>query len=221
MLNGGIETSAVTELFGGFGSAKSNLAHLLAVTTIKKYPDEHVVYIDCESTFRSERIKQFCKGQDVDEELALTHIKIAPVYNSDHQALMVEKVEDLISKDGVKVKLLIVDGVMSHLRSEFCGRGTLSERQQRLNKHLHVLSRLAHIHNIAVVITNQVMADPAQFFGDPTKAIGGNIMGHNSDFRIYLRKGAKGSRVAKLVNAPNLPDGECSFIITDDGFETL
>lgn len=98
-----------------------------------------------------------------------------------------------------------------------CGRGTLADRQQKLNKHMHVLMKLADVQNLCVYVTNQVMAKPDTFFGDPTAAIGGNIVGHNSQTRVYLRRGKKGTRVAKLVDSPHLPDGECCFNITDMG----
>ena len=61
------------------------------------------------------------------------------------------------------------------------------------------------------------MAKPDTFFGDPTVAIGGNIVAHASTVRLYLRRGKKGSRVAKLVDSPCLPDGECMFFITNKG----
>ena len=132
--------------------------------------------------------------------------------------LLAEKVKDLI-KNGEKVRLVIVDSLTAHFRAEFVGRGTLAERQQKLNKHMHVLSSLADLHNLAVYVTNQVMTKPDQFFGDPTEAIGGHIVGHNSAFRIYLRKGKKGSRVAKLVDSPNLPDGETIFYVVQEGLK--
>ena len=131
--------------------------------------------------------------------------------------LLAEKVEDLILKEKLPIKLVIVDSLMAHFRSEFIGRGTLADRQQKLNKHMHSLLKLTHTHNLAVYITNQVMSKPDTFFGDPTVAIGGNIVAHASTVRVYLRRGKKGSRVAKLVDSPCLPDGECMFYITDSG----
>ena len=128
------------------------------------------------------------------------------------------KVEELI-KGGLNVKLVIVDSLTAHFRAEFVGRGTLADRQQKLNKHMHILAKLADMYNLTVYVTNQVMAKPDTFFGDPTEAIGGNIVGHNSTFRIYLRKGKKGSRVAKLVDAPNIADGECAFFVKEDRLE--
>ena len=135
--------------------------------------------------------------------------------------LLAEKIEDLIKKQGLNVKLVVIDSLTAHFRAEFIGRGTLADRQQRLNKHMHVLSKLADTCNLCVYVTNQVMARPDVFFGDPTEAIGGHIVAHNSQTRLYLRKGKKGSRVDKLVDSPHLPDGECSFMVTETGLKDL
>jgi len=222
LIGGGLESGSITECYGAYGSGKTALAHQLAFSA--QLPREEggaggaVVWIDTEGTFRPERIKQIAENNKVDPEQFLSNIKVVRAFNSDHQMLLAEKVEELI-KDKIPVKLVIVDSLMSHFRSEFIGRGTLADRQQKLNKHMHTLLKLAHTYNVAVYVTNQVMAKPDVFFGDPTEAIGGHIVAHASTTRLYLRRGKKGSRVAKLVDSPNLPDGECMFYITDSGIK--
>lgn len=218
MMDGGFETGSITECFGQYGSGKTQLGLKLSVTAQKEYEDSTVVYIDTENTFRPERIVDFAKGEGMEPDEVLQNIKVARAYNSDHQMLLTEKVEEII-KDGNDVKLVVVDSLTAHFRAEFVGRGTLARRQQKLNKHMHKLALIADKHNLCVYVTNQVMAKPDQFFGDPTEAIGGNIVGHNSTYRIYLRRGRKGTRVAKLIDSPNLPDDECVFMITGDGIE--
>lgn len=218
IMGGGFETGAITELFGEFGSGKTQVGHQLAVNV--QVPDKDgnikkVIYIDTENTFRPERIMQMAEKIGIDSNQALKNIKIARAYNSDHQMLLAEKTEDLL-KSG-EYKLLIVDSLTAHFRAEFIGRGTLSERQQKLNKHMHTLLKVADMYNVCVVVTNQVMAKPNVMFGDPTQAIGGHVVGHSSTFRIYLRKGKKGSRVAKLVDSPNLPEHECMFFVNAGG----
>ncbi len=219
ILGGGVETGAITECYGQYGSGKTQIGHQLAVNVQSYGEDACVVYIDTENTFRPERIKQFSEGAGLDIDKVLKNIFVARAYNSDHQMLLIDKVEELITKKGKNVKLVVVDSLTAHFRAEFVGRGTLADRQQKLNKHMHALARIADLHNVAVYVTNQVMAKPDQFFGDPTEAIGGHIVGHNSTFRIYLRKGKKGSRVAKLVDAPALPDAECTFWVKEDGIK--
>jgi DNA repair protein RadA len=221
LMGGGFETGAITECFGEFGSGKTQIGHILSVNCQVEDPDNVAVYIDTENTFRPERIIQLAQGVGLDSEQVLKNIKVARAYNSDHQMLLAEKVEDLITKENLKVKVLIVDSLTAHFRAEFIGRGTLSERQQKLNKHMHQLLKIADSYNIVVYVTNQVMSKPDMFFGDPTQAIGGHVVAHASTFRIYLRKGKKGSRVAKLIDAPNLADGECSFIVETEGIKDL
>ncbi|MBT4174072.1 DNA repair and recombination protein RadA [archaeon] len=201
------------------------LAHQLAVNGLdideNGDPQKCSVWIDTENTFRPERIKEICENSDLDHMKILKNIKVVRAFNSDHQMMCAEKVEDLIVKDGFEINIVIVDSLMAHFRSEFIGRGTLSDRQQKLNKHMHVLMKIADVHNLCVYITNQVMSKPDVFFGDPTAAIGGNIVGHNSATRLYLRRGKKGTRVGKLVDSPHLPDGECCFIICDKGIRDV
>ncbi len=224
LLGGGFETGAITECFGQYGSGKSQIAHALAVRA--QLPPEkggiggQVVFIDTESTFRPERITQISEGLKLNPEEVLKNIKVAKAFNSDHQVLLAEKVEDLI-KNGNNIRLIIVDSLMARFRSEFIGRGTLADRQQKINKHMHTLMRIADRYNVAVYVTNQVMARPDTFFGDPTEAVGGNIVAHNSTYRVYLRRGKKGSRVAKMVDSPCLPEGEAIFTLTEKGIKDV
>ena len=225
VLGGGVETGGITECYGEFGSGKSSLAHQLAVTV--QLPKEKggcegaCVWIDTESTFRPERIKQIAEANGLDTQGVLKNIKVARAFNSDHQMLLVEKVEELIKGDGVPVKLVIVDSLMAHFRADFTGRGTLADRQQKVNKHMHALLKLADTYNLCVYVTNQVMSKPDMFFGDPTTAIGGHIVAHNSTVRCYLRKGKKGTRVAKVVDAPHLPESEAIFQVTEGGIRDV
>ncbi len=224
LFGGGVESCALTECYGAFGSGKSALAHQLAVNV--QLPREkggaggQVAWIDTEITFRPERIKQIAEAQGLDPNEVLKNIKVVRAFNSDHQMIMISKVEELI-KEGTPIKLVIVDSLMSHFRSEFLGRGQLSDRQQKINKHVHDLLKLAEMYNIAIYLTNQVMSKPDTFFGDPTEAVGGNIVAHGTTYRVYLRKGKKGSRVARMIDAPHLPDAECCFMIKEQGIRDL
>ncbi|MBI4450691.1 DNA repair and recombination protein RadA [Candidatus Woesearchaeota archaeon] len=221
LMGGGFETGAISEAYGQYGSGKSQIAHTLAVRC--QLPLEQggaggsCVFIDTENTFRPERIVQISQALGLDPTEVLKSIRVARAYNSDHQMLLAEKIEDLIKKQGINVKLVVVDSLTAHFRAEFVGRGTLADRQQKINKHMHVLSKLADLHNVAIYVSNQVMAKPDTFFGDPTEAIGGHIVAHNSTYRVYLRRGKKGTRVAKMVDAPNIPESEAAFMVHEGG----
>jgi DNA repair protein RadA len=216
----GVETKSITEAYGAYGSGKTQLGLQLAVNV--QLPIERggangkSVWIDTEGTFRPERIKQIAKAIGADESKVLKNIFVARAFNSDHQILLLDRITEMI-KDGEPIRLLIVDSLTAHFRAEFSGRGMLADRQQKLNKYLHNLMKLAEQANIAIYVTNQVMANPAMMFGDPTTAVGGNIVGHASTYRIYLRRGKSGSRVAKMIDSPNLPDNETIFFLTENG----
>ncbi len=220
LLGGGVETSAITEVYGMFGSGKTQIAHQLAVNVQKPVEEGGLeggaIYIDTENTFRPERIQQMAEGAGMDPEEALGRIMVARAYNSDHQMLLAEKASEMIKDNNIK--LVIVDSLTAHFRAEYTGRGTLATRQQKLNRHMHTLQRkISDMYNVSVFVTNQVMARPDILFGDPTAPIGGHIVGHHSTFRIYLKKGKATKRVAKLIDSPNMPDGECIFEVTTAG----
>ena len=224
MLGGGIETGAITEVYGAYGSGKTSIAHQLTVNVQlpkdKGGAEGMAVWIDSEGTIRPEYIAKLAEVQGLDSKEALKNFRGVRSFNSDHQVLLAEKVEELI-KEGLPIKLVIIDSLMGHFRSDFSGRGQLADRQQKLNKHLHTLMRLATQYNIAMYVTNQVMAKPDTFFGDPTEAIGGHVLHHASTYRVYLRRGKKGTRVAKLVDAPAMPESEAIFQVTEKGIEDV
>jgi DNA repair protein RadA len=119
-----------------------------------------------------------------------------------------------------KAKLVIIDSIISLHRAEFAGRGTLADRQQRLNGMLHKILRLAEIYNVAVVLTNQVQSSPDTFFGDPTKAAGGNVLGHASTYRIYLKKSGE-NRIARMIDSPYHPYSDARFTINEKGTDDI
>jgi len=219
LLGGGVETRAVTEAFGEFGSGKSQIGHQLCIN-VQLPPEEgglgaKAVFIDTENTFRPERVLQMATGAGIDPNEALKNILVARSYNTDQQLLIAEKAEDIIEREGVR--LLVIDSLTSHFRAEYTGRGTLAERQQKLARHLLTLHRIADLKDVAIFATNQVQARPDMFFGDPTRPIGGHILGHSATTRIYLRKSKGGRRIARIVDSPNLPEGESVFMITEGG----
>jgi DNA repair protein RadA len=220
LLGGGVETQAITELYGKFGSGKTQLGHQLSIMVQQPVKDGGLdgsaIYIDTENTFRPERIQQMASAMELDTNEVLKNIHVARAYNSDHQMLLAEKASELAKEYGAR--LLVVDSLTAHFRAEYTGRGTLADRQQKLNRFMHLLQRkLADPFNMAVVVTNQVMARPDVMFGDATMAVGGHIVGHTSTFRIYLRKGKGDARIARMIDSPNLPEAECVFEVTGDG----
>lgn len=222
LLLGGIETQALTEFYGEFGSGKSQVCHTLCVTA--KQPVEagglnsSVIYIDTEGTFRPERVEQIARSRGFEPTEILKSIAVCKVYNSSHLELIVKDLGKYI--DDFKAKLVVIDSIISLHRAEFSGRGTLADRQQRLNGMLHKLIRLAEIYNIAIVITNQVQSSPDTFFGDPTKATGGNVLGHASTYRIYLRKSGE-NRIAKMMDSPYHPYSDTRFTVTEKGADDI
>ncbi|MFC6752912.1 DNA repair and recombination protein RadA [Halorubrum tibetense] len=250
LLGGGIETQSITEVYGEFGSGKSQVTHQMAVNVQLSKENGGLeggcIFVDSEDTFRPERIDDMVRGLD-DEILAdemerreiegtpsdeeameelvaafLDQIHVAKAFNSNHQILLAEKAKELAGEHEESewpIRIVCVDSLTAHFRAEYVGRGELADRQQKLNKHLHDLMRIGDLFNTAILVTNQVASNPDSYFGDPTQAIGGNILGHASTFRMYLRKSKGNKRIVRLVDAPNLADGEAVMRVEGAGLK--
>ncbi len=224
LLGGGLETQTITEFYGEYGSGKSQIAHQACVNV--QLPPEKgglgggALYIDTENTFRPERIVQMAKFRGLDPQKAVKNIIWAEAYTSDHQMFLLENADKVIKENNIR--LIVVDSLTAHFRSEYIGRENLALRQQKLNQHMHKLIRLARGFNAVALVTNQVMASPEAFFSETIRPIGGHIVAHTSHTRVFLRKSAKGFvRIARLVSSPYLPEGECLFKITENGIEDV
>ena len=227
----GIRAADTYEFFGAFRSGKSQICHQLCVTV--QLPKElgglgkKAIYIDSEGTFSPSRISQMAhrikeeKGWDKSVDDILGDILVARAKNTDMQQQIAIKLLDILGSTEKDIYgILVVDSVSSHFRAEYAGRGTLAERQQTLNHHLSILNRIADTYGLAIVITNQVQSNPAQFFGDPTVAVGGNIMGHWATTRCYLRKSKGEKRVIRIFDSPMIGELEAVFEITENGVLT-
>ncbi len=222
LLGGGIETGSITELFGEFRTGKTQLCHTLSVTC--QLPQDQggaegrCLYIDSENTFRPERLKSIALRFGLDPDQALENVSFARAYNSEHQYKLLEQACAIMSQD--RYALLIVDSATALYRTDYTGRGELAARQQHMAQFLRLLQRIADEFGLAVLITNQVVAQVdggAMFAVDPKKPIGGNIIAHASQTRLSLRKGRGENRICKIYDSPTLPESECTFSISEGG----
>lgn len=195
LLAGGLETQTITEFYGEFGVGKSIMCHQLAMNV--QLPPERgglgggALYIDSEQTFRPEWIVRMAGTMGLDPAEAAKNIIYSEAMNSDHQMLILEKSDEIIQKNNIK--LIIVDSLTAHFRSEYLGREMLAERQQKINAHMHRLTRLSRAFNAVAVVTNQVMAKPDAFFASAVEAVGGHIVAHtclHPDTLVQLADGS-------------------------------
>ncbi|KYH42646.1 MAG: DNA repair and recombination protein RadA, partial [Candidatus Bathyarchaeota archaeon B63] len=202
---------------------KTQICLMLSVTAQLPFEkgglNGNVAFIDTEGTFMPERIYQIASARGLDPETVANGILVGRAYNSSHQCLLIDRLFTLVPENDIK--MVIIDSMISHFRGEYVGRESLADRQQKLNQYLHKLIRLSEAYNIAVVLTNQVQGNPTAFFGDPNRPAGGNVMAHACTHRVFLRKGSKGVRVARVIDSPYLPEVPVRFMITDKGIEDL
>ena len=206
----------ITEVFGASNSGKTQIGMQLAVNLNKMSEKYVTAYIDTENTFVASRVYQIAELKGLKQKKVLNSIKLVRTLDTSDLTHYVERVKDLIQANH-DVRLVIIDSLLAPFRSEFIGREVLAERQQKLAALLYTLKKYAQIYNFAVFFTNQVLTKPDQLFGDPTTATGGNVVSHYSHYRLYLRNGRKGTRIAKLTDSSNMPEGEAAFEISNRG----
>lgn len=219
---GGIETQAITEFYGEFGSGKSQICFTLCAMVSQPHNlgglEGQAIFIDTEGTFRPERIQQIAEARGLDPDVVIDNVQYVKIYNASHLQLTVRDIPKYITENNAK--LIIIDSIVSLHRAEFTGRGTLAERQQKLNTILHKLLRIAEIYNVAIVVTNQVITSPGNLFGDPLIPAGGNIIGHTSTYRIYLRKSGR-NRILRIIDSPSHPNSDARFTVNEKGADEV
>ncbi|KAE9001851.1 DNA repair protein RAD51 A [Phytophthora rubi] len=223
LLKGGIETGSITEMFGEFRTGKTQLCHQLCVTcqlpVDRGGGEGKALYIDTEGTFRPQRLQAIAERYGLDGDSVLDNVAFARAYNSEHQMQLLVQASAMMAES--RFALVIVDSATALFRTDYSGRGELAARQQELAKFLRALTRMADEFGVAVVITNQMTANPdsGMFAKDPLQPIGGNIMAHASCTRLRLKKGRGENRVMKVVDSPILPESEAIYSITEQGIQ--
>jgi DNA repair protein RAD51 len=222
LLQGGIETGSITELYGEFRTGKTQLCHTLCVTAQLPMDqgggEGRALYIDTEGCFRPEKLKAIAERFGMNAQDVLDNVAFARAMNSEHQMELLSAAAAMMAE--TRYAVMIVDSATALFRTDFTGRGELAERQQKLAQFMRALSTLATTYGVAVVITNQVTADPggaAMFVKDNNKPIGGNIIAHASTTRLKLRKGRGENRVMKVIDSPMIPESDAEFALTDGG----
>ncbi|KAG0580661.1 hypothetical protein KC19_4G190400 [Ceratodon purpureus] len=225
LLGGGVESMAITEVFGEFRTGKTQIAHTLCVSTQLPFSlgggNGKVAYIDTEGTFRPDRLAPIAERFGLDYNAVLDNIVYARAYTHEHQYNLITGLACRMAEE--PFRLVVVDSIMALFRVDFTGRGELADRQQKLAQMLSKLIKIAEEFNVAVFMTNHVIADPGggTFVADPKKPAGGHVIAHASTVRLMLRKGKAEQRICKVHDAPNLPDDEASFQITRGGIADI
>lgn len=218
-------TGSITELFGESRSGKSQICHTLCVTAQMSKEQGgacgKVLYIDTENTFRPDRLVKIAERFGLDPENVLDNVICARAFNSDHQVKLLQEAAATMAAD--TYSLVIVDSATALFRTDYTGRGELSARQMSLAQFMRKLQKLADEFGVAVVITNQVVAnvDGMATYGPSSKAIGGHIIAHASTTRLALKKTTGSGRTCKVFDSPCLPEADGKFQVTEEGIADI
>lgn len=219
LLHGGYRRGIITELHAQGGMGKTQSAITAAVMATRPLTEgglaTDVIYVDTEGSFTVTRLRQIAIARSFDPDEVQSHVHLLRCKNTSRQLLTMETIRAYNAKH--PVRLVIVDSVISLFRAEFIGRGTLQDRQSRLNRYLHDLSTFARNNDAVVLITNQMMANPEAMFASPYTAVGGLVLNHACQCRLYLRSAKQNKVIMRLEKSPYLPDGEAVACINQKG----
>ncbi len=223
ILGGGIPTGYITELYGKFGTGKSQIAMQLAVNTQKPVDEgglgKKSIYIDTEHSYLPSRLEEIAKHSGVDTDKVHENVFISQPIDSDHLSEVVKNAKSLCANEDIG--LIIVDSIIAPFRSDYTGRDELPERQNHMGSVITDLKQLIRTHDVAVVYTNQVMDNPdGNPYTQDVKPLGGNVLAHNSAFRIKLENRQSKGFAARLEDSPGLPPQTKRFRIDESGIST-
>lgn len=230
ILGGGYLTAVSYVLWGGGASGKTEAAITAIVSAFRPYgqgglkkegEDLDVLFIDTEGTFAQavSRLPKICERFGMDVDYVTEHIQVCKPTSSEQQAEMTKQELAHVQNGERDYKIVVVDSLIALFRQEFVGRGTLSDRQQKLNKHIKDLKDIIFLSDGVLIVTNQIQSNPAVMFGDPDKEAGGNIVGHNLDVHVKFKKTSekKAYRLVSITDASWLPQADARVWITELG----
>ena len=219
----GFETGCITEVFGEYGTGKTQLALQLSVWVQKPLSEGGLegkaLYIDTEGAYSASRVAEISKARGMDPQKVLGNIFYIKVSSVRELFAAVNKAELLVKEENIK--LIVIDSLMHLFRIEFQGRAMLAERQQKLNKLLSKLRKIAEEHDVVVLVTNHVIEKPQFSFLEREKAAGGHVLAHSPKLRLMIRKSFGNKRILRIVDSPYLPPAEIPFQITKAGLEDV
>lgn len=209
LLDGGVESAALTEFYGEAGAGKTNWCLQLARNVARD--GRKVVYIDTEGV-STDRLRQIA-GDDF--KRVHQNILFFEPYSLRDQEQMVEKVSRLAST--ADVGLIVLDSATLHYRLGL-GTGDDVQGRRQLALQLQSLVAVARKRNVPVVITSQVYTNVDR---EELEPVGGQLVRHIAKAVIRLEKLGPGRRRATVIKHRSIAESlTADFVITMRGLET-
>lgn len=219
-LCGGYEKGIITLFYGPAASGKSNFVTLATCHTSKK--DKKVIFIDTESSFSIDRVKQISGGLP---EMVLKNVLILRPNNFSEQKNAFIKLEK--ESKSKNIGLIVVDSMTMFYRLELAdarkkGIYEIQKVNSDLAKQMKLLYEIARKRDIPVLITSPVYSD---FLSEEdwlngkegkVNVVGGDILRYWSKCLIEL-KNKNGKKKAILRKHRSLPESEFNFLVVEEG----
>jgi len=204
LLEGGIESNTLTEIYGEAGSGKTNLC-LQASRECAVYGNK-VAYIDAEGV-SVERLGQMC--EDYDYKKILSNILFFNPSSFEEQEKMIN---NAIKIDGVGLIVVDTFNMFYRIKLENDEEGA----GRSLNRQITNLQLAARKNNLFVILSGQVYSTE----NDDVKPFAGRGVEHMIKTIIKLEKVGRGRRQATIIKHQSQPEGKkANFTIAANGLE--
>ena len=208
LLEGGVETSCVTLLYGEAGTGKTNLCLVLARNVALQ--GKKVVYLDTEGV-SLDRFKQIC-GADFD--MVLKSVLFFEANSFDEQEKAVDKAIRL-AEGNEEIDLIVVDSITMFYRLT-SRQEDQSERRTLTSQSIKLLG-VARNRDIPVVLTSQVFTDVEHH---TYESLGGKPLQHNAKTIIRLDRVGPGRRRAVIIKHRHIAEeASADFKLSGSGIE--
>lgn len=147
ILNGGIPSSAITDVYGANGTGKTQLLLKICIHSIKN--KGNVLFLDTTGGFRPERILEIQKHLNLEFNI-LDKITISRIRNTSEQINFHKNIEL------ENFSLIVIDNITDLFSYEYKTEESIFEKNSLFMRHLHDLSLIALTKKIPIVITNMI-----------------------------------------------------------------
>ncbi|MEE9535402.1 MAG: zonular occludens toxin domain-containing protein [Nitrosopumilaceae archaeon] len=148
LLDGGVKNGIITDIFGAYGTGKTQLAMQICINSLQK--GGHIFFQDTTGEFRPERMLEIIKTHNFDPKL-LDNVKVGRITNTSEQLQYLSKINE-----SDNFSLVIIDNVTDLFSFEYSKVTQELEKRNLFMKYMHDLSLIAIQKKIPIVVTNMI-----------------------------------------------------------------
>ncbi len=225
ILNSGFCLNKKYLIYGANSTGKTQICLNLCVQAYKYFITQKEItkkkdftftfFLDCENTFRPERINEIATASSLDYREVLKSIKVSKIMSSSALLLKLKEIENQLKIN--KKYLVIIDSINNFYRAEQGNKETsFYSLKTAYLKVLENIDTLLKNFNIILIATAQVFPNFIKNAIIHEFPVGNQFINHFFSEYLYLSYKEEKNYV-HLVNSEDLPEKKVVFRITSQG----